>query len=112
MSGTTAQSDVWAALSNQAADLAEQAGRAVVAVLGSHRVAASGVHWRQGVIVTAAHLVRRADEVSLILPGGSTVRGTLAGRDPTTDLAVVNISDHATLATLSFASSARVGEFF
>ena len=111
MSSTPAQGDIWAAFSNQTAELAEQAGRAVVAVEAGDRVAASGVHWREGVIVTAAHLVRRADEATVTLPGGSTAKGTLIGRDATTDLAVVSISDHSTLRTLPFASSARVGEF-
>lgn len=102
--------EIWEAISKHAGTLAEQTGKAVVAVDAGHRVAASGVHWKPGVIVTASHLVRRAAEVNIILPDGNTVRGTVAGRDSTTDLAAVRLDSPATLATLPLASSAKVGE--
>jgi serine protease DegQ len=108
MSSTANQ--VWDAISSHSATLAEQTGKAIVAVDAGHRVAASGVHWKPGVIVTASHLVRRADEVSVILPDGSKVKGTIAGRDGTTDLAAVQIEGTAILATLPPASGANVGE--
>jgi len=107
--GNTAN-QVWEAISSHSAALAEQAGTAIVAVDAGHRVAASGVHWRPGIIVTASHLVRRAAEVSVILPDGSRVKGTVTGRDSTTDLAAVRIESSAILATLPLASDARVGE--
>ena len=100
---------VWEAFSIHSATLAEQAGRAIVAVDAGHRVAASGVHWRPGIVVTASHLVRRADEVGVILPDGR-VKGTIAGRDSTTDIAAVRIEDSASLVTLPHASGAKVGE--
>ena len=102
--------EIWDAISKHAARLAEQTGKAVVAVDAGHRVAASGVHWKPGVIVTASHLVRRATEVNVILPEGNTVKGTVAGRDSTTDLAAVRLDVAATLATLPLASGAKVGE--
>ena len=102
--------EIWEAISKVAGNLAEQTGRAVVAVDAGHRVAASGVHWKPGIVVTASHLVRRAEEVSVILPNGSSVRGPVGGRDSTTDLAVVRIDDSAALASLSHASSTNLGE--
>src|SRR5271166_3517202 len=108
MSSTAIQ--VWEAISSHSAALAEQAGKAIVAVDAGQRVAASGVHWKPGIIVTASHLVRRGAEVSVILPDGSRVQGTVAGRDSTTDLAVVRIESSVILATLPFASGANVGE--
>jgi S1-C subfamily serine protease len=102
--------EIWEAISNHTSTLAERTGKAIVAVDAGHRVAAGGVHWKPGVIVTASHLVRRADEVSVILPGGSRTRGTVAGRDSTTDLAAVRIESSAILATLPLASDAKVGE--
>ena len=101
---------IWESISNHAATLAEQTGKAVVAVDAGHRVAASGVHWKPGIIVTASHLVRRADEVDVILPDGSRVKGTVAGRDSTTDLAAVRIESSANLASLPLATGATVGE--
>jgi S1-C subfamily serine protease len=111
MSSASSQNNLWAAISNQTADLAEQAGNFVVAVHAGHRVTASGVHWKSGVIVTAAHLVRRADEVTVLLPNGTTTKGTVAGRDGTTDLAAIRIAESAGLATPQFTSQTKVGEF-
>jgi S1-C subfamily serine protease len=107
--GSTAN-QVWEAISSHGAALAEQTGKAIVAVDAGHRVAASGVHWKPGIIVTASHLVRRAEGVSVILPDGSRVKGTVAGRDSATDLAAVRIESPALLATLPLASAASVGE--
>ncbi len=107
--GSTAN-EIWEAISNHTSTLAEQTGKAIVAVEAGHRVAASGVHWKPGIIVTASHLVRGADEVRVILPDGSKIKGTVAGRDTTTDLAAVRIEDSSSLATLSLASPAKVGE--
>jgi serine protease DegQ len=107
--GSTAN-QVWEAISSHSAALAEQAGKAIVAVDAGHRVAASGVHWKPGIIVTASHLVRRAAEVDVILPDGSRVKGTVTGLDSTTDLAAVRIESSAILATLPLASGTNVGE--
>ena len=43
------------ALSNELAAAVERAKRSVVTVHARPRLASSGVHWRQGVIVTAEH---------------------------------------------------------
>ncbi len=102
--------EIWDAISNHIGTLAEQTGQAIAAIDTGHRVAASGVYWRPGVIVTASHLVRRAPEVSIILPDGGTVKGTVVGHDSTTDLAAVRTEDGGTLATLPLASGAKIGE--
>jgi len=101
---------IWEAISKAAGSLAEQTGKAVVAVDARHRVVASGVHWKPGIIVTASHLTRRADEVNVILPNADSVRGSVTGRDSTTDLAVVRIDDFSALATLPLTASTHVGE--
>lgn len=76
-------------LSNAMADAVEAAGKSIVRVEGRRRMAASGVVWSaDGVIVTAHHVVEK-DEVNVVLPNGEEVSATLAGRDPTTDLAVL-----------------------
>jgi S1-C subfamily serine protease len=78
-------------LSNDLAGAVERAGRSTVAVNARHRVPSSGVHWRQGVIVTADHTVERDEEITVTLPNGNTVAATLAGRDPGTDIAVLKV---------------------
>jgi S1-C subfamily serine protease len=71
------------------ADAVESAGKSIVRVEGRRRMAASGIVWSaDGVIVTAHHVVEK-DKVTIGLPDGTEVSATLAGRDPTTDLAVL-----------------------
>jgi S1-C subfamily serine protease len=103
-------SEIWEAISKAAASLADQTGKAVVAINAGHRVAASGVHWKAGIVVTASHLVRRAEEVDVILPNGNSVRGSVNGRDSTTDLAVIRIDSSSALPTLPNATTTNVGE--
>lgn len=81
------------ALSNNLADVVEQAGSAVVAVNARHRIPSSGVHWRSGIIVTADHTVRRDEEITVTLPDNRTVPANLVGRDSSNDLAVLRLSD-------------------
>ena len=79
------------ALSNNLADAVERAGATVVGINARQRMSSSGVHWKQGVIVTADHTIRREDEITVTLPDNRTVSATLAGRDASTDLAVLKL---------------------
>jgi S1-C subfamily serine protease len=52
--------------------------------------------WRPGVLVTAAHALRREPaSVSVILPDGRRVDAGFVGADPSTDLAVLRLPDEA-----------------
>lgn len=77
--------------SNSLADAVEHAGQSIVAVNARGRVSSSGVHWRQGIVVTADHTIERDEGVTVTLPNGKTVPATIAGRDAGTDLAVLRI---------------------
>jgi S1-C subfamily serine protease len=63
----------------------------VVAVNARPRMPSSGVHWRQGVVVTAEHTIKREEEITVMLPDGRSIPATLAGRDASTDLAVLKL---------------------
>ncbi|MGH9377755.1 MAG: S1C family serine protease [Terriglobia bacterium] len=76
-------------LSNATAAAVEQASQAVVALNSRRHMLTAGVHWREGLIVTANHAVRREDEIQALLPDGRTATATLVGRDPSTDLALL-----------------------
>jgi S1-C subfamily serine protease len=80
-------------LSRDLANVVEQAGTAVVAINARRHLSSSGVCWRDRVIVTAAHTLRRTEDISVILSSGETVAATLAGADPSTDLAVLNVNN-------------------
>jgi S1-C subfamily serine protease len=77
------------AFSDHAAQLVERTGRSIVAVHGGGRGSSSGIHWRSGVIVTAEEVLERDEDVKVTLPGGRLVEASLAGRDPSTDVAVL-----------------------
>ena len=98
------------ALSLELAATAERAGRSVVAVNARWRNASSGVIWRNGVIVTADHTIRREEEIRVTLPDGRSSAAELAGRDPGTDLAVLKLDTaDATIAQPSAADSIKTG---
>jgi S1-C subfamily serine protease len=52
----------------------------------------SGIHWRPGVVVTAEELLEQEKDIAVTLPGGRQVTATLAGRDPSTDVAVLRVA--------------------
>jgi len=80
-------------LSNALAQATERAAANVVAVHAEARGSSSGVVWRTGLIVTAEHALRRDEEIHATLPDGRVVPATLAGRDPSTDLAVLKCAE-------------------
>ena len=77
------------AFSDHAAQLVECTGSSIVAVHGGGRGSSSGIHWRSGVIVTAEEVLERDEDVKITLPSGRLVEASLAGRDPSTDVAVL-----------------------
>ena len=80
-------------LSNALVKATDHTAASVVAVHTEARGSSSGVIWRPGVIVTAEHALRRDEEIQVTLPNGRIVPATLAGRDPSTDLAVLKCPD-------------------
>ena len=82
-------------LSNALALSTDRAAGSTVAVHTETHGSSSGVVWRTGVVVTAEHALRRDEEIHLTLPDGRVVAATLAGRDPTTDIAVLKCAEAA-----------------
>jgi S1-C subfamily serine protease len=97
-------------LSNELAAAVERVAGSVVAVNARPRLPSTGVHWRPGIIVTADHTVRSAEDLTVVDREGRTMAATLVGRDPGTDLAVLRIQD-TTLPTagLGDSGSLKVG---
>ncbi|OLE97541.1 MAG: LuxR family transcriptional regulator [Cyanobacteria bacterium 13_1_20CM_4_61_6] len=81
-------------LSRRMADAVERVSSSIVAVDARPRVRTSGVLWREGIIVSTSHTVRRDEEITVTLHDGREVRATLAGRDAGTDLAVLRVEDN------------------
>src|SRR5260370_40610463 len=98
------------AFSDAAAQLAERTASSIVAVHGGGRWPSSGIHWRSGVIVTAEEVLERAENIMVRLPGGRVVAASLAGRDPSTAVAVLRFQpDGLPAAPTADAASLRPG---
>src|SRR5437667_4243960 len=96
--------------SNELASIAEKSGPTIVGIHSDPRTAASGVHWRPGVVVTAAHALRRDDDVRIITSSGADLKAEVAGRDPGSDLAVLKVARFdAPVATQVAAIDAKAG---
>lgn len=71
--------------------LVEKTARRVVAINSGDRHAASGTLWRPGLIVTADEALDDDEDVRLTMPDGREAAGTVAGRDPSTDIALLRV---------------------
>jgi S1-C subfamily serine protease len=80
-----------AALSDQLADAVAAASAAVVAVHARPRLPSTGVHWKDGVVVTTEGTVKQEEDIAVTLPDGKRIPATFSGRDRGTDLAVLRI---------------------
>jgi serine protease Do len=99
-----------AELSSQLASAVETAGNSVVAIHARRRIPSSGIVWRDGVIVSASHTVRRDDNITITLPSGDSVAATVAGRDAATDLVALRAKTAKShVASRADADALRVG---
>jgi len=78
------------ALSAALAEIVARTKSAIVSV-HSHRSRASGFVWKPGLIVTADEALADEGEVSVKLADGTTLPATIAGRDHTTDVALLRV---------------------
>src|SRR5271154_720462 len=81
-------------LSNQLADAVETAGAWTVRVQARRGPPASGIALAADLVLTADHVVdpSRESSIRIGLPDGSEVSGSVVGRDPATDLAVLRLA--------------------
>jgi S1-C subfamily serine protease len=103
-------------LSHHFASIIASASRSVVAVHGRGRTPSSGIIWQPGLVVSAEETVERDAEITLTLPDGSRVEATLVGRDPATDIAVLQFAAPTPTVSEPFpadavASDVRPGHF-
>jgi len=102
------------ALSDDLTAAVERAAQSVVAIHARPRIAASGIYWRDGVVVAASHTIRKEQEITVTLPNGTRTAANLVGRDGGTDLAVLRLDaaptgSAASLPDLAPADAIRVG---
>ncbi|HEY6104254.1 MAG TPA: trypsin-like peptidase domain-containing protein [bacterium] len=77
-------------ISKALADAVDSVGRSIVRVEGRRGRPGSGLVWSaDGVVVTADHVLERDEDIRVALPDGTEVQATIAGRDATTDIAIL-----------------------
>jgi len=104
-------SSVMETLSSELASIAERTSGTVVGVHAGGRMPTSGIEWRKGIVVTADHAIRREAEIKVIGADGKTVSATLAGRDSSTDLAVLKIVESGNaVADLGESTGLKLGQ--
>jgi S1-C subfamily serine protease len=98
-----------AALSAALAGLVRRFAPAIVTVAAG-RAAASGFHWRDGLVVTAEEALPEEGPFTVTLPGGATAEAALRGRDPSTDVALLALPGVALPATELEPAAAAAGQ--
>jgi len=101
-----------AAFSDDLARLVEHTAPSVVALQARRSYPSSGVIVQPGVVITAAHTLRREEGITALNPDGSTTSATLVGVDSTTDIAVLRLdSAQGTPITFGDAGAVKPGHF-
>src|SRR5258707_9724215 len=85
----TDQADLLAQFSSALTARAELAKNAVVAIRLAHGRHITGMVWRSGIVVTSEQSLPRNDDFELVAAGGSVVPARIAGRDPSTNIAIL-----------------------
>ena len=100
MTLSESSSGVLASLSNDLAAAVAQAGQSVVAVHGRRRFPASGLAWREDLVVTASHVLERDTDLTVTTPDGTERAARLVGRDNGSDLAVLSTPEAGLVAAV------------
>ncbi len=102
------QTNLLSQFSNALVARAEAARNAVVAVhIGKDRHI-TGMVWRAGVVVASEQALPRRDDFELVAPGGAIVGAKIAGRDSSTNIAVLRTAE-SIAAPAATAAEARPG---
>ena len=90
-------------------DAAEKGGASTILVDARKRYPASGIAYAEDLVLTADHVVTREDDIKVVLPDGKSLRATIAGRDPGSDLAVLRLSERV-LTPAKTSDDVKVGQ--
>ncbi|MFT3894699.1 MAG: trypsin-like peptidase domain-containing protein [Anaerolineales bacterium] len=87
----------------------EKASASTILVDARKRYPASGIAFAEDLVLTADHVVTREDDLKVGLPDGKTIKATVAGRDPGSDLAVLRLAEKA-LSPAKTSNDVKVGQ--
>src|SRR5258707_2621393 len=104
----TDQADLLAQLSNALATRAELAKSAVVAIRLAHERHITGMVWQSGIVVASEQSLPRKDDFELVAAGGSVLTARIAGRDPSTNIAILRLAEQVAAPSIA-AGEAHTG---
>jgi S1-C subfamily serine protease len=96
--------------SDALAEAVEKTAYAIVLVDGRRRFPASGILYAENLVLTADHVLERDKDIRVILADGKEIIAEVAGRDPSSDLALLKLSESVESAAEPFQGEMRVGE--
>ena len=102
--------DTLVALSDGMADAVDKIAASVVKVNGRRRRSGSGVVFAQNKVLTASHVLEREEDLSVESADGRTLTARFAGRDHSTDLAVLDVEGLDVEPATAAEGDARVGQ--
>lgn len=102
-------SNILVELSNAMAEAAERVGESTVMVNARRRLPATGIAYSADLILTANHVVEREEGITVTLGDGVEVPATVAGRDHSTDLALLRL-ESPQAKPAETAQNAKVGQ--
>jgi len=110
MEQTTTDTNLLRTLSNQMADAVERVSPALVLVNGRQGRPASGIVYAHDLVLTAAHVLEREEDLTIVTHDERTLTAQFAGRDLATDLAVLRVASLGITPSIASTEQARVGQ--
>jgi S1-C subfamily serine protease len=102
------QADLLTQFSNALAARTELAKNAVVAIRLAHERHMTGMVWQSGIVVASEQSLQRKDDFEVVAAGGSVLTAKVAGRDPSTNIAILRLAEQIAAPSIA-AGEARTG---
>jgi S1-C subfamily serine protease len=104
------ENNTFTKFSDSMADAVEKAAASVVLVDGRHRFPATGILYAENLVLTADHVLERDEDIRVILANGKEITADVVGRDPSSDLALLKLSESIDGVAEPFQGEMRIGE--
>jgi S1-C subfamily serine protease len=102
--------DVLTDLSNQVADVVDRAAASVLQVRSRRWRPAAGIVFANDHVLVADHALEQEEDLSVRLNDGRVLPASLAGRDPSSDLAVLKVEGLGASVATPSQTPARIGQ--
>jgi S1-C subfamily serine protease len=80
-------------ISDAIGEVVAAAGPSIVRIDGARRSTASGIAWSEDLVITASHVLRARDGITITRDDGQSFAATVAGGDTGTDVALLRVAN-------------------